>query len=96
MFNVTINMNLHFILKASFSTCYCGICCNPKQWLLARKFSKCEYSPKWPFSEIRETRQTGDIRRAVLRVLARLANIRQAVLRGLARLADIPQAVLLL
>ncbi len=58
-----------------------------KQWQLARKFSECEYSPKWPFSEIRETRQTRDIRRAVLRVLARLADIRQTVLRGLARLA---------
>ncbi len=65
-----------------------------KQWQLAREFSECEYSPKRPFSEICETRQTRDIRRAVLRVLARLANIRQTVLRGLARLADIRQAVL--
>ena len=31
-----------------------------KQWLLARKFSECEYShsPKWLFSEICGTRQT--------------------------------------
>jgi hypothetical protein len=62
-----------------------------KQWQLARKFSECEYSPKWPFSLIRETRQTRDIRRAVLRVLARLADIRRAVLRVLARLADTRQ-----
>ena len=65
-----------------------------KQWLLAREFSECEYSPKRPFSEIRETRQTRDICRAVLRVLARLADIRQTVLRRLARLADIRQAML--
>jgi hypothetical protein len=47
-------------------------------------FGECEYSPKRPFSEIRETRQTRDIRQAILRVLA---DIRQTVLRGLARLA---------
>ena len=57
-------------------------------------FGEWEYSPKRPFSEIRETRQTRPIRQAVLRVLARLADIRQTVLRGLARLANIRQAVL--
>jgi hypothetical protein len=65
-----------------------GECCE------FREFSECEYSPKRPLSEIRETGQTRDIRRAVLRVLARLADIRQTVLRGLARLANIRQAVL--
>ena len=39
-------------------------------------------------------RACADIRRAVLRGLARLADICQAVLRGLARLADIRRAVL--
>ena len=65
-----------------------------KQWLLAGEFGEFEYSPKRPFSEICETRQTRHIRQDVLRVLARLADIRQTVLRGLARLTNIRQAVL--
>jgi hypothetical protein len=75
---------------------------NIKQWLLAREFCECKYSPKIcvfveylhspkrPFSKICETRQTClhlPSRVARTRGLARLADTRQVVLRGLARLA---------
>ncbi len=52
-------------------------------------FGECEYSPKRPFSEICETRQTR--RHSPSRVARTFANIRQTIYRVLARLVDIRQ-----
>ncbi len=61
--------------------------CKIKQWPLASKFVKFEYSPKWLFRKCVGLARLADIRQAVSRGLAKLANIRQAVLHRLARLA---------
>ncbi len=47
-----------------------------KQWPLAGEFVEFEYSPKWPFSEIFQTRQTR-IRQTVTLRSTRQTRIRQ-------------------
>jgi hypothetical protein len=64
----------------------------PKQWPLAGEFVEFEYSPKWSFWKIGQTRY---IRQPVLAGLDTFADIRQSVLVGLDTFADIRQPSLL-
>jgi hypothetical protein len=65
-------------------------CVKDKQWLLAREFGECKYSPKTRrFLASANIRQNG-----LFLKYARLADICQTVLPVLAKLADIRQTVL--